>query len=426
MNARPVSECDACRQALTELVCDELDEQTRASVADHARHCEGCAAELARMRAVMQAADSLPMDAPSPRVRVAVMLAAREAQARRALLAAAPAAPEPGPFAQLLAWLTRLGTWAMSPQVAMASVLLLMLGIGLVALPLGEEREPVALRAAEEPTAPPAAAATATAAPPAAPPAQEETVAARQTEREVADGPEEQATKGGATQQRGPSADNTALSGLRRGAARTRDEGRADDGPSMKKQASERVAPGAPALAEAARAFPSPAAQASGSAISEREAFAPAPPPPSDRDSTQAAEAAETAPEPKVTASSSEAQLLAQGVRAVRAGDHRSAISVLKPLADHGSVSVRSDAALWLARGYRAAGDCTSALRYYGPLAASSTASATTLNEAADCYDRSGKSQTAAAFRARVAKGRTTKAARPNAASPAATPAEKD
>jgi hypothetical protein len=160
--------CESCRDLLIELVCDELPLASAAEVRAHALRCERCGPELEKLSATLRVSRDLPLLTPSPEVERRVMQAARDAIARRAR---GPAREETSVPAggRLTAWFARLGSFAMSPQVAMASVLLLVVGIGLYALPLGHDPEPSALRVAEDeapdeqgaPAASPAASATA-------------------------------------------------------------------------------------------------------------------------------------------------------------------------------------------------------------------------------------------------------------------------
>ncbi len=419
MTARTIADCEACRDALTELVCDELDAETRSVVLAHTQTCPGCAAELVKMRAVLQVAESIPLEAPSARVHAAVMVAAREANVRREALAQASPSAKESAFELLRTWLRQLGTWAMSPQVAMASVLLLMLGVGLVALPLGQDREQTALRAAHEAEEIKPATASGAVAPssPAVQTDLDAPLGSPSTEGQTSEA--ELRSKKEATSLAKPAA-------KRREAARAAGKSLAarnettDD--SKVRGASERMTSGSGALkgigaqgAGAAavnrsqqQARPEPRVQESLRAREAPADFAPAPPP------TPQAAAASTAqensdayagsaqPAPKKADSAPEDQLLAQGIGAARAGDYAGAIAVLKPLADQGSADVRRQAALWLARSYRATGDCPAALRRYAPLVQSASASPALLGEALDCYERTGDTQAAAVLRSRV------------------------
>jgi len=421
MSVRPIDDCEACRDALTELVCDELDAETRAAVMRHIEGCTSCAMELSRFRSVMQVAEAAPLEAPSQRVHDAVMLAAREAQARRAAQAQVKRDAAPGVLAKLRAWLASAGTWAMSPQVAMASVLFLMVGVGLMALPLGEDREPVALRAAEEPEAaqPASAAAAAMPAAPAEP-------AAQPTSAQPSDEPESTGDFGGtesvsraamprsasprrdakvaavpAKKGSGASLDDALLDS--ESDKRARDESAPAPKPSAEKKSADayRSGGGTPFPGSLGGTTSGPR----GAASNAVEGFAEAPPPspsaqaPSPMQAT-AAEESEASPE---------SQLLAQGIRAAQNGDHAGAIAVLKPLAEKASPSIRRDASLWLARSYRALDDCKSALRYYAPMTASQSASASVLVEAADCYQRTGELKQASALRSRAQPAKASK-----------------
>lgn len=435
MSVRPIDDCEACRDALTELVCDELDADTRAAVMRHIEGCTSCAMELSRFRSVMQVAEAVPLEAPSQRVHDAVMLAAREAQARRAAQAQAKRDAAPGLLAKLRAWLASAGTWAMSPQVAMASVLLLMLGVGLMALPLGEDREPVALRAAEEPeAAEPTSASAATvpvmpAAPampmPAAEPFPEQPAAPAEVleaarAADKAESASRAAMPRSATSSRRERDAKAAAIPDRKGSGASLDDGLLDSAGDGRAQDQSAPAPKPSEAKKSADAYrsgggaPFPGSLGTtrsprGAASNAVEGFAEAPPP---------SPAAQASSPMQVTAAeeseaSPESQLLAQGIRAAQNGDHAGAIAVLKPLAEKASPSIRRDASLWLARSYRALDDCKSALRYYAPMTASQSASPSVLVEAADCYQRTGELKQASVLRSRAqpAKARTSKPA---------------
>ncbi len=448
MNAPPsIADCEACRDALTELVCDELDAETRRAVIAHTQTCPSCAAELVKMRAVLQVAEAIPLEAPSARVHAAVMLAAREANVRRSAIAKAPQRETAGAFEIIRAWLTQVGTWAMSPQVAMASVLLLMLGVGLVALPLGEDREQPALRAAQEAEEPQPATASGAVAP-AAPIALSEPAAEAEQDKSA----DPTAAERRATPEVGlyeKAASQTKPATRRREAARAADESLSAEKQAPKKEvafkdqlslddgADDRAkGDGADPLAglgavsggsargkssanQATQAFP---ALEQETTLRERRSarsqadFASAPPQPAATAPSPAPEPSgassfEGAAEAKKSAGGLESQLLAQGVAAARARDYATAIPLLRPLADKGSASVRKEAALWLARSYRATNNCSAALRLYAPLVQASKASEALLAEAIDCYERTGNAQQAALLRSRVQPANATKSA---------------
>jgi len=440
MSARPIADCEACLDALPELVCDELDSETRAAVLKHTKTCATCARQLSQFRGVMSVAEAMPYEAPSPRVREAVLLAAREAQSRKAVEAQAAREPIDSAWVRFSAWLERLGTWAMSPQVAMASVLLLMLGVGLVALPMGREPEHTALRPAQEMATQAEPAATATAAPV---PAKEEATPAAAIVDPASD--RGAGAIGSAQPQKAMEQDQFRASDLaakaRRNAAPagaqpkgkvSKDEALRSRDDTLGDVTIARARPGGgaasgqafpSALDDADRAPPAPKPADS----SMREAFAVAPPPYASAQAESASPSANVSD--KKTEAPPEASLLAQGIRAAQAGDARGAIAVLRPLAEKGSPSVRQSAALWLARSYRATGDCTNALRYYAPLTASKSATPGLLSEAADCYERTGDAMQASILRSRAQPVRSVEgkaSSKPAAASPAAQPSAKE
>jgi hypothetical protein len=126
----------------------------------------------------------------------------------------------------------------------------------------------------------------------------------------------------------------------------------------------------------------SPYAEAPPPAAAEEADFAPA-----------AARAEGSSPSAEAPAGASRTpSALNEGVRAAQAGDHKTAIALLSPLADAKEVSAnaRAEARRWLAHAYRGSNDCKTALRYYEPLVAQRTADRTLLLEAADCFARVG------------------------------------
>ncbi|HEX6240751.1 MAG TPA: hypothetical protein VFZ61_07655, partial [Polyangiales bacterium] len=150
MSVPPAITCESCRELLIELVCEELPPERAAEVRAHALRCERCGRELEKLTGTLRVSRELPLLSPSPEFEQRVMQAARDAMARRARGPAREAEASAPASSKLTAWFARLGSFAMSPQVAMASVLLLVIGIGLYALPLGHQPEPTALRAAED------------------------------------------------------------------------------------------------------------------------------------------------------------------------------------------------------------------------------------------------------------------------------------
>ncbi|MGF1467788.1 MAG: tetratricopeptide repeat protein [Sandaracinaceae bacterium] len=137
-------DCETCTERLVDLVQDELDEAAAEATRAHLEGCEACAATYARLTEGQALAEQLPRVEPPPDLTAAILAAARErnlelGRARRdvTLVAAPPERArlqeaDAGPLAAFLRW---LGGLAMGPQVAMATLLLLMVGLGLWALP---------------------------------------------------------------------------------------------------------------------------------------------------------------------------------------------------------------------------------------------------------------------------------------------------
>jgi hypothetical protein len=139
-------DCETCDALLIDLVERELDEAKAAEVRAHASSCESCGHALARLEGGRRAAAELVRVAP-PKLDAVLAAARAHVQAQAAekarasepspVQAALPSSPPPaepteGLFDQIVRW---LGSWAARPQVAMATMLLLMVGIGLWYVP---------------------------------------------------------------------------------------------------------------------------------------------------------------------------------------------------------------------------------------------------------------------------------------------------
>ncbi|AKF06436.1 Fe-S oxidoreductase [Sandaracinus amylolyticus] len=141
--------CESVEDRLLELVYGELPDREARDVRAHVSGCEGCGRSLARLEGGRALARK--MEPVEPRadlldaVRAAARAKAAETVARVSAPAEAPAAAaaqrrpraseapaERGWWTDLLRW---LGSMAMGPQVAMATLLMLMIGIGLWSLP---------------------------------------------------------------------------------------------------------------------------------------------------------------------------------------------------------------------------------------------------------------------------------------------------
>lgn len=142
-------DCEACTDRLVDLLYGELDEPDAESTRAHLAECESCAGALARLERGRELASFMVMEEPPSAVRNAVLAAARERGAAMRAPTKVPAAIEEpsareprrvdhdeedggGLWSSFLRW---IGGFAMGPQVAMAMMLLLMVGIGLWYLP---------------------------------------------------------------------------------------------------------------------------------------------------------------------------------------------------------------------------------------------------------------------------------------------------
>lgn len=401
--------CERCRELMTELVCGELDRATAETARAHAADCATCSRELHAFERVLNVAEDLPLETPSATVEQRIMQAAREALsggATQPRTEAAEATPREG----LRAWFERLATWAMSPQVAMASVLLLVVGIGLYALPFGHEGSaPESLHLAQEPSP---AAATATSAPVSE--AEKALPEAEDVVREEASAraePRRHAAEGKAT---GSSARTVAEGKPKASRARPATSGgtsKEASGAASKRrlESSELLDSMADSEERASKGYapPPPSAPASKSAPMAE----PAPEPSNalqksvSKPSATGAQGASVGAAPRAETAAASADdakaMLAEGVRAAQSGDYARAVRVLEPLAQS-SEPERATARVWVARSLRALDQCERALPYYATLVSAANASRALLNEAADCYERTGDRARAESLRARA------------------------
>lgn len=133
-------DCELCEKNLVDLLYGDLDEAVAKQMRAHLESCDGCRQAFSKLEVGRAFARKLEL-APAPSL-ASVLAAAREqAAANRAARepAAAPSAPAAAPRAPeesgLPSWLRWLGAIAMGPQLGVATVLLLMVGIGLWYLP---------------------------------------------------------------------------------------------------------------------------------------------------------------------------------------------------------------------------------------------------------------------------------------------------
>lgn len=159
--------CDAVSERLLDLVYDELDARDAAALRAHVEGCESCERTYRRLVRGRSMARALPQHDPPPSALNAVLAAARAraaaVQHREASVSVMPQTEvQPAPAAEnsggWLAFLRGWGEFAMGPQVAMATTLLVVIGLGLWSLPkINHRHETMVETAIVEPEAAPAA-----------------------------------------------------------------------------------------------------------------------------------------------------------------------------------------------------------------------------------------------------------------------------
>lgn len=130
--------CENCETQLLALLYGELDATSAASVREHSDGCASCGATRERLESARRIVRQLSVETPSPRVHAAIMTRA-QAQLRGEVMGTRSSGAEradgdeaQGPLQRFVAW---LGGFVLGPQVAMAMVLMLMVGVGLYYLP---------------------------------------------------------------------------------------------------------------------------------------------------------------------------------------------------------------------------------------------------------------------------------------------------
>lgn len=144
-------DCEAVTDRLIDLLYEELDEADAEKARAHLSSCESCAAAFERVSAGRELASMLKIEEPPAAVRAHVLAAARERASERASRPEPAREPARAPAREIEreesgglwgAFVRWLGGFAMGPQVAMATMLLLMVGIGLWYLPELRDHDP--------------------------------------------------------------------------------------------------------------------------------------------------------------------------------------------------------------------------------------------------------------------------------------------
>ncbi len=130
--------CEHCQDHLLDLVYDEADSKDEAALRAHVEGCASCQASFDQLGMARRFAGELPLEEPSAGALDAILAAARaqvgadEAPVEAGQAIEATLGPEPdddaGLWASIMRW---AGSFAMGPQVAMATIMLLVVSTGL-------------------------------------------------------------------------------------------------------------------------------------------------------------------------------------------------------------------------------------------------------------------------------------------------------
>jgi hypothetical protein len=127
-----VMDCRTCQPTLIDLVHDELATDAAAEAREHMKTCESCRASFKRLQTGLDLAQQLEQLRPPQRIE-ARLLQLAEARAHELAAARIPVEPKtPGPLQALVEF---IGRFAMGRQVGMATITLLIVGLGLWSLP---------------------------------------------------------------------------------------------------------------------------------------------------------------------------------------------------------------------------------------------------------------------------------------------------
>lgn len=124
-------DCRTCEPTLIDLVHSELATDAAREAHAHLATCASCRASFETLVAATKLAAQLPLVEPPPHVATRVMELA-EAHARDVAARQRVVAPQPTPWQALLDFVGRLAT---RPQVAMATIMVLIVAVGFWSLP---------------------------------------------------------------------------------------------------------------------------------------------------------------------------------------------------------------------------------------------------------------------------------------------------
>jgi hypothetical protein len=127
----------AHRDRALDLVYGELEGVEARALRDELERCPECAPELAKLEGAKRLADALPL-APMPSTARAALIAAARVKANETI-AALPAEDHRAAVAPRDGWWDRTRRFLLGPQTAMAAVMLLVVAIGVMVVPTGDE-----------------------------------------------------------------------------------------------------------------------------------------------------------------------------------------------------------------------------------------------------------------------------------------------
>lgn len=127
----------AHRDRALDLVYGEVEGVEARALRDELERCPECAPELAKLEGAKRLADALPL-APMPSTARAALIAAARVKANETA-AALPAEDRRAAVAPREGWWDRTRRFLLGPQTAMAAVMLLVVAIGVMVVPTGDE-----------------------------------------------------------------------------------------------------------------------------------------------------------------------------------------------------------------------------------------------------------------------------------------------
>lgn len=127
----------AHRDRVLDLVYGEVEGVEARALRDELERCPECASELAKLEGAKRLADALPL-VPMPSSTRAALIAAARVKANETI-AALPAEDRRTAVAPREGWWDRTRRFLLGPQTAMAAVMLLVVAIGVMVVPTGDE-----------------------------------------------------------------------------------------------------------------------------------------------------------------------------------------------------------------------------------------------------------------------------------------------